>query len=68
MKVPLQLLVIEDSELDAQLIAGVPQRQGFCPRMRRVQTECELKEALDAQRWDAVISDLHCDNTQESRL
>ena len=51
------VLMVEDSEDDAELLLLELRRQGFEPRARRVDTESALEAALAERRWDVVISD-----------
>jgi PAS domain S-box-containing protein len=53
---PLRLLMIEDSEDDAELIRIELQEAGFELAWRRVQTEPDFVAALD-EPWDLIISD-----------
>lgn len=57
MKRSLQVIFVEDSELDAHLIANSLENEGFHLQVRRVQTARELENALHVQSWDLVISD-----------
>jgi signal transduction histidine kinase len=54
---PLQVLVIEDSEDDAELLAIELRRAGYAPACHRVETVETLDLALDRQRWDVIIAD-----------
>ena len=54
---PLRLLMVEDSEDDAELMLRELRRAGYEPSHRRVQTAAALKEALAGGPWDLVISD-----------
>ena len=54
---PLSVLLVEDSEADAELLALELRRQGFRPTLRRVETQTGLASALDEGGWDLVISD-----------
>jgi len=56
MLVPLKLLLVEDSEEDAELIVHTLQRGGFDVTYHRVETETEVIRALD-EPWDVIISD-----------
>ncbi len=56
MRVPLRLLLIEDSEDDAELICLELERGGFELDWRRVETEETFRAALDGP-WDVIISD-----------
>ena len=53
---PLRLLLIEDSEDDAELITLELERAGFLLDYRRLETEAEFMEAL-REPWDVIISD-----------
>jgi diguanylate cyclase (GGDEF)-like protein len=55
--VPLRLLLVEDSELDAALLLRELRRAGFEPEHRRVDSAAGVREALNGQHWDLVIAD-----------
>jgi PAS domain S-box-containing protein len=57
MGVPIRLLLVEDSEDDAQLLLRELKRGGYEPAHERVATEASLAAALDRQSWDLVIGD-----------
>jgi signal transduction histidine kinase/DNA-binding response OmpR family regulator len=59
MKTPLRVLIVEDSETDAQLIAHTLSnaRRGDEVEYARVDDEGALVAALAKQPWDVVISD-----------
>jgi CheY-like chemotaxis protein len=52
----LRLLMIEDSEEDAELIRMELERAGYRVQCKRVQTEADLLVALE-EPWDLIISD-----------
>jgi len=54
---PLRLLIIEDSDDDAQLLLLDLRRGGYEPSFLRVETREAMEKALEAQEWDIVISD-----------
>ena len=54
---PLRVLIIEDSEEDADLVILELRRGGFQPEYKRVETPQTLSEALDEREWDVVLSD-----------
>jgi two-component system, cell cycle sensor histidine kinase and response regulator CckA len=53
---PLQVLLVEDSEEDAELIE-MELRRGFALTLHRVETRQAMSAALDRGAWDIVISD-----------
>jgi sigma-B regulation protein RsbU (phosphoserine phosphatase) len=56
MSKPLRVLIIEDSDFDAQLLLHLLKKGGYKIEHRRVETASELQEAL-LQDWNLVISD-----------
>jgi phosphoserine phosphatase RsbU/P len=54
---PLRLLILEDSEQDAELLLMELKGQGYEPIWSRVWRPETLREALQQQQWDIVISD-----------
>src|SRR6267378_1983314 len=57
MGVPIRVLLVEDSEDDAQLLLRELKRGGYQLAHERVATEAALAAALDRQEWDLVIGD-----------
>ena len=55
--IPLNVLIVEDSEEDADLIVLELKRGGFAPFYRRVDTGEQMRIALDEHPWDLVLSD-----------
>lgn len=53
----INLLMVEDSEHDAILLAYELRKADFELNLQRVQTAQEMQAALAAKNWDAVISD-----------
>ena len=53
----LQVLMVEDSPEDAELLTYELRRAGFEIVAERVETAAEMKEALENETWDLVISD-----------
>ncbi len=53
----LHVLLIEDSEEDAELVVRELRRGGFAPTFRRVETRETMAAALEGEQWDIVISD-----------
>ena len=54
---PLRLLLVEDSEADAELLAQQLRRAGFTLAFERVETAHALAAALARAPWDLIISD-----------
>jgi PAS domain S-box-containing protein len=65
---PLQLLLIEDSEDDAALLARELDKNGFAAQIHRVETEKQLVAALDQGRWEAVVTDYALPGTDGRRM
>ena len=57
MKMPIRLLVVEDSEEDALLILRELRRGGFEPSYRIIERPEEMRQALSLQEWDLIIAD-----------
>ncbi|MHC1782151.1 MAG: PAS domain S-box protein [Anaerolineaceae bacterium] len=53
----LRVLLIEDSEIDAELLILELDRGGYQVIHRRVETAQKMKTALRASPWDVIISD-----------
>lgn len=53
----LNLIVVEDSELDYELLLAMLMREGLRPRAVRVEDEAGMREAFAAGPIDAVITD-----------
>ncbi len=58
---PLRILMVEDSDDDAQLELRALRLAGYNPSYERVDTATGLKAALQ-KKWDIVISDYHMPN------
>jgi diguanylate cyclase (GGDEF)-like protein/PAS domain S-box-containing protein len=57
---PLQVLLVEDSPDDAELLELELSRGGFAPTIRRVETGAAMRAALISDViWDVVLSDYH---------
>ena len=54
---PLRVLVIEDSEDDAELLLAELRLGGYEPVCQRVETAASMKATLDTESWDIIISD-----------
>ena len=53
----LNLLLVEDSEPDAEIIGHALSKQGFDPVWERVDTAPAMREALERRAWDVIITD-----------
>src|SRR2546427_6168584 len=53
----LRLLLVEDSEADAELLARELKRAGFAVEYARAQTAREVERALDRGPWDIIVGD-----------
>jgi len=54
---PLNVLMIEDSPDDAELVMLELTRGGFLPDFRRVETAQAMRDALASRQWDLILSD-----------
>lgn len=54
---PLQLIVVEDSELDYELLLAILIREGLRARCVRVEDEAAMRDAFERGPIDAVITD-----------
>lgn len=54
---PIRILCVEDSKEDAELIFHVFVKAGYDPDLERVQTAQAMKEALEKESWDLILSD-----------
>ena len=57
MNKPLQVLLVEDSECDADLILRQFRRGGYEASFERVDTAAAMTAALERQSWDVIICD-----------
>jgi diguanylate cyclase (GGDEF)-like protein/PAS domain S-box-containing protein len=56
MAIQIRALIVEDSPVDALVIVRELQKDGFDPIYERVQTEAELRSALE-HPWDVILAD-----------
>jgi len=54
---PLNVLIVEDSVEDAQLVLYELGRSGFEPNHRRVETALDFTRELESGSWDIILSD-----------
>jgi PAS domain S-box-containing protein len=57
MKIPLRLLMVEDSADDAGLVVDALEESGYAVAWERVDTADAMRAALEHRPWDLVISD-----------
>jgi PAS domain S-box-containing protein len=57
MKKKLFVLVIEDSQADAELNAGMLRKAGYDISFKRIETGQEMTDALEQTSWDLILSD-----------
>src|ERR1051325_2068335 len=57
MNTGLKVLVVEDSENDAELLLHALSKAGYKPTARRVDNAAEMEAALAQDTWDLIISD-----------
>jgi CheY-like chemotaxis protein len=53
----LRVLIVEDSDDDAQLMLREIKKGGYAVQSERVQTRAEMESALARQPWDLILSD-----------
>ncbi|HEY9634281.1 MAG TPA: ATP-binding protein [Coleofasciculaceae cyanobacterium] len=53
----LRVLLVEDSEDDAELLVHELERGGYNPIYERVDTPAAMSTALDKEQWDIIIAD-----------
>lgn len=56
--VPLRLLIVDTSPVDAELLAGELQRHGYVLEWRRVESTAEFQRELGTQTWHLVFSEI----------
>jgi PAS domain S-box-containing protein len=57
MKPPLRVLIVEDSEFDAQMMVGLLRKAGYEITSQRVETAEAMQGALSSCDWDIVLAD-----------
>jgi phosphoserine phosphatase RsbU/P len=57
MKKSLQVLVVEDSEFDAQMMVSILRKGGYDVAFERVETAEALGQALATGRWQVILAD-----------
>jgi DNA-binding response OmpR family regulator len=54
---PVSILLVEDSQADAEFVIGALRRADYEPRIEIVQTAKEMEKALRHGGWDFILSD-----------
>lgn len=54
---PLRLLLVEDSESDAELVVRFLNKTGYAVYHERVEEARQMEAALEKQTWDVIIAD-----------
>jgi PAS domain S-box-containing protein len=57
MKTPLHVLIVEDSEFDAQIMVNLLRRGGYEQMSQRVENTESMKAALEAGPWQLILAD-----------
>jgi sigma-B regulation protein RsbU (phosphoserine phosphatase) len=57
MKPPLRVLIVEDSEFDAQMMVSLLRKAGYELTFQRVETSAAMRAALASSQWDIVLAD-----------
>src|SRR5947209_851794 len=57
MKIPLKVLIVEDSKDDAELLLHALRQAGYEPSAAQVQSAQAMRTQLSKRSWDLVISD-----------
>ena len=57
MGTPLRVLIVEDSQDDADLLLYQLRKGGYDPQAQRVDTAAAMEAALNEQTWDIVMAD-----------
>lgn len=58
----LRLLLVEDSEIDAELVVRELRSGGYEPDFQQVETAAAMQSALERQSWDLVLTDFNMPN------
>jgi PAS domain S-box-containing protein len=57
MKTSLTVLIVEDSEFDAQMMVSILRKGGYDVTFQRVETEEDFRSALANRPWDMILAD-----------
>jgi sigma-B regulation protein RsbU (phosphoserine phosphatase) len=55
--IPLAVLLVEDVESDAQILIRLLRKAGYDLAYEQVETEAQMRAALEHRAWDLVVSD-----------
>ena len=56
-KMPLRVLIVEDSEFDAQMMVNMLRKGGYDVVFERAETADHLRKALHDRAWDMILAD-----------
>jgi PAS domain S-box-containing protein len=59
MKVPLHLLIVEDSEFDAQIMVSLLRKGGYEVVFERVENAEAMQKALQSSTWQLILADFN---------
>ena len=62
MKIPLRVLIVEDSEFDAQMMVSLLRKGGYDITFERVETSEAMHAALEARPWNLILADYNLPN------
>jgi DNA-binding NtrC family response regulator len=57
MRVPIRVLIAEDSEFDARILVNTLRQGGYEPKFKRVETAVDFRAALTDESWEVILSD-----------
>ena len=57
MKTSLRVLIVEDSEFDAQMMVSMLRKGGYEVTFERVETSSAMKLGLSGRPWDIILAD-----------
>ncbi|MEM9159706.1 MAG: response regulator [Verrucomicrobiota bacterium] len=56
-KLELKVLIVEDSKIEAKFTVNLLKKNGYAVVHERVETEEDMRRAMDEHAWDIIISD-----------
>ncbi|MBV8844980.1 MAG: response regulator [Bryobacterales bacterium] len=54
---PIRILMVENAADDAELVGDALRQGGLDPQIHRVETETEMRSALEGGQWDVILLD-----------